>query len=197
MARSATVAIVLAAGKGTRMKSHLPKVLHPIAGQPMIGHVLASLAALGAAPVVVVVAPGMDKRSAGRSRTDPTAIQAAATRDRPCGARRQRGARPSGERQGAGRHPHPLWRYPLYLDRDLRAPPGPAPRRRSAGRGGPGNAAHRSRGIWPADRRQRGPAGGESVEHRRWPRTNAQRQPGAVQFRRHGGGARAALGAPG
>jgi bifunctional UDP-N-acetylglucosamine pyrophosphorylase/glucosamine-1-phosphate N-acetyltransferase len=42
------------------MKSHLPKVLHPIAGRPMIGHVLASLAPLGCAPIVVVVGPGME-----------------------------------------------------------------------------------------------------------------------------------------
>jgi bifunctional UDP-N-acetylglucosamine pyrophosphorylase / glucosamine-1-phosphate N-acetyltransferase len=55
-----TAAIILAAGKGTRMKSQLPKVLHPIAGRPMIGHVLASLAPLGCAPVAVVVGPGME-----------------------------------------------------------------------------------------------------------------------------------------
>jgi bifunctional UDP-N-acetylglucosamine pyrophosphorylase/glucosamine-1-phosphate N-acetyltransferase len=54
------VAIVLAAGKGTRMKSALPKVLHRIAGKPMVRHVLDSLAPLGAGPVVVVVAPGME-----------------------------------------------------------------------------------------------------------------------------------------
>jgi len=53
-------AVVLAAGKGTRMKSDLPKVLHSIAGRPMIGHVLETVAALGAAPAVVVVAPGME-----------------------------------------------------------------------------------------------------------------------------------------
>ncbi|HEX8059008.1 MAG TPA: NTP transferase domain-containing protein, partial [Novosphingobium sp.] len=34
--------IVLAAGKGTRMKSDLHKVLHPIAGRPMLEHLLAS-----------------------------------------------------------------------------------------------------------------------------------------------------------
>src|ERR1019366_8553201 len=54
-----TAAVILAAGKGIRMKSALPKVMHAIAGQPMIGHVLASLAPLGPSPVVVVVAPGM------------------------------------------------------------------------------------------------------------------------------------------
>jgi bifunctional UDP-N-acetylglucosamine pyrophosphorylase/glucosamine-1-phosphate N-acetyltransferase len=48
-------AIILAAGKGTRMKSDLHKVLHPIARQPMLEHLLASVAALGAARTVVVV----------------------------------------------------------------------------------------------------------------------------------------------
>ena len=38
--------IVLAAGKGTRMKSDLHKVLHPVAGRPMIEHLLASVAEL-------------------------------------------------------------------------------------------------------------------------------------------------------
>ncbi|MEQ9608874.1 MAG: bifunctional UDP-N-acetylglucosamine diphosphorylase/glucosamine-1-phosphate N-acetyltransferase GlmU [Kiloniellaceae bacterium] len=51
--------VVLAAGKGTRMKSDLPKVLHPVAGRPMLSHVLASAAALAPAETVVVVAPGM------------------------------------------------------------------------------------------------------------------------------------------
>src|SRR4029077_19031579 len=51
---------VLAPGAGTRRKPALPKVLHAIAGRPMVNHVLANLAPLGAAPVVVVVAPGME-----------------------------------------------------------------------------------------------------------------------------------------
>ncbi|WP_340118363.1 bifunctional UDP-N-acetylglucosamine diphosphorylase/glucosamine-1-phosphate N-acetyltransferase GlmU [Pelagibius sp. 7325] len=51
--------VVLAAGKGTRMKSDLPKVLHPVAGRPMLSHVLASAATLAPAETVVVVAPGM------------------------------------------------------------------------------------------------------------------------------------------
>src|SRR5271168_2659331 len=57
-------AVLLAAGKGTRMKSRLPKVLHPIAGRPMIGYVLASLAPLAPEPAVVVVAPDMDRVAA-------------------------------------------------------------------------------------------------------------------------------------
>ena len=40
-------AIVLAAGQGTRMNSDLAKVLHPMAGEPLLGHVLASLDQLG------------------------------------------------------------------------------------------------------------------------------------------------------
>lgn len=52
-------AVVLAAGKGKRMKSALPKVLHPIAGRPMICHALAAVQALGPSRQVVVVGPGM------------------------------------------------------------------------------------------------------------------------------------------
>jgi bifunctional UDP-N-acetylglucosamine pyrophosphorylase/glucosamine-1-phosphate N-acetyltransferase len=48
-------AIILAAGKGTRMKSDLHKVLHPIAGRPMIEHLLESVGALGAERTVLVV----------------------------------------------------------------------------------------------------------------------------------------------
>ena len=55
-----TVAVVLAAGKGTRMKSALPKVLHPLGGDPMIGHVVRTAAAV-AERTVVVVAPGADE----------------------------------------------------------------------------------------------------------------------------------------
>ncbi|MBS0313661.1 MAG: bifunctional UDP-N-acetylglucosamine diphosphorylase/glucosamine-1-phosphate N-acetyltransferase GlmU [Proteobacteria bacterium] len=62
-------AIVLAAGKGTRMKSDLHKVLHPIAGRPMLMHLLASLDVLGPERTIVVVGSGRDqleKALAGR-----------------------------------------------------------------------------------------------------------------------------------
>ena len=48
-------AIILAAGLGTRMKSHLPKVLHPLAGKPMIKTLLDSVDAAGIGQTVVVV----------------------------------------------------------------------------------------------------------------------------------------------
>ncbi|GLS43740.1 bifunctional UDP-N-acetylglucosamine diphosphorylase/glucosamine-1-phosphate N-acetyltransferase GlmU [Methylobacterium brachythecii] len=51
-------AIVLAAGKGTRMRSDLPKVLHAIAGRSMLGHVLAAIQEAGATRVDVVIEPG-------------------------------------------------------------------------------------------------------------------------------------------
>lgn len=53
-------AVILAAGKGTRMKSDLPKVLHKVAGIPMVAHVVNLALDVGAAPLVMVVANGMD-----------------------------------------------------------------------------------------------------------------------------------------
>src|SRR5262245_27643869 len=50
--------VVLAAGAGTRMKSTLPKGLHPLAGWPMVRHVLENAARLKPARIVGVVAPG-------------------------------------------------------------------------------------------------------------------------------------------
>jgi len=50
--------VVLAAGAGTRMKSAIPKVLHPLAGWPMVRHVLENVRRLRPARVVGVVAPG-------------------------------------------------------------------------------------------------------------------------------------------
>ena len=54
MTEQKIAAIVLAAGFGTRMKSTRPKVLHPVAGLPMIGHLLDTLAAIDTDRVVVV-----------------------------------------------------------------------------------------------------------------------------------------------
>lgn len=57
----AIAAIILAAGKGTRMKSDTHKVLHPIAGRPMLLHLIDSVKALGAAREVVVVGAGREQ----------------------------------------------------------------------------------------------------------------------------------------
>src|SRR5690242_16469134 len=54
-------AIILAAGAGTRMKSATPKVLHKIAGLPMLGHVILGLKGAGVSRIVVVTAPDADK----------------------------------------------------------------------------------------------------------------------------------------
>ena len=50
--------VILAAGKGTRMYSDLPKVLHPLAGRPLLGHVLAAADALAPERTVVVYGHG-------------------------------------------------------------------------------------------------------------------------------------------
>jgi bifunctional UDP-N-acetylglucosamine pyrophosphorylase/glucosamine-1-phosphate N-acetyltransferase len=53
--------IVLAAGKGTRMKSGLPKVMHRAAGRSLLGHVLHAARALAPSQAVVVAGPGMNE----------------------------------------------------------------------------------------------------------------------------------------
>ncbi|MHA7918436.1 NTP transferase domain-containing protein, partial [Alloalcanivorax xenomutans] len=53
--------VILAAGKGTRMKSALPKVLHGIAGRPMVQHVVDAAAALDPLNTVVVYGHGGEK----------------------------------------------------------------------------------------------------------------------------------------
>jgi bifunctional UDP-N-acetylglucosamine pyrophosphorylase/glucosamine-1-phosphate N-acetyltransferase len=71
-----TRAIVLAAGLGTRMKSRLPKVLHPICGRPLIDYVLdAAEVASGSRPLVIWSPPVEAVRDAVASRAE-TALQA-------------------------------------------------------------------------------------------------------------------------
>jgi len=53
--------VVLAAGMGTRMKSALPKVMHKVAGKPMVNHVIDTAAHLKASKTMVVVGPEMPK----------------------------------------------------------------------------------------------------------------------------------------
>ncbi len=68
-------AIILAAGKGTRMKSDLHKVLHPIAARPMLMHLMASVDALNPTKKVVVVGSGKAQLEAALAGSAELAVQ--------------------------------------------------------------------------------------------------------------------------
>src|SRR4051794_14791282 len=70
---STRTVIVLAAGEGKRMKSSLPKVLHPVLGRTLLGHVLAAAAPAGATDTVVVVGHGSDQVTAHLAEIAPRA----------------------------------------------------------------------------------------------------------------------------
>lgn len=71
MSERALLIVVLAAGKGTRMKSDLPKVLHKVAGRSMLAHVLDLAKSVGGAKVATVIGPGMDLVRAEAEREVP------------------------------------------------------------------------------------------------------------------------------
>jgi len=73
MSKRPLLIIILAAGRGTRMKSALPKVLHAIGGLSMVGHVIKVATAAGAASTAVVVGPDMDNVRDEVARLDPEA----------------------------------------------------------------------------------------------------------------------------
>ena len=54
-------AIILAAGKGTRMKSSLYKVLHPVCGKPMVEHVIDHVSSIKASKIVTIIGHGAEK----------------------------------------------------------------------------------------------------------------------------------------
>lgn len=64
MTTSSLNAVILAAGKGTRMRSSLPKVLHPIAHKPMVAHVIETAQQLGAGKVQLVYGHGAEQLQA-------------------------------------------------------------------------------------------------------------------------------------
>jgi bifunctional UDP-N-acetylglucosamine pyrophosphorylase/glucosamine-1-phosphate N-acetyltransferase len=68
-------AIILAAGKGTRMKSDTHKVLHTIAGRPMLEHLMASVAELGPERTAVVVGAGREQIEAAVEGRAATCLQ--------------------------------------------------------------------------------------------------------------------------
>ncbi|KPF52018.1 bifunctional N-acetylglucosamine-1-phosphate uridyltransferase/glucosamine-1-phosphate acetyltransferase [Novosphingobium sp. AAP1] len=67
--------VILAAGKGTRMKSDLHKVLHPVAGRPMLLHLMASAAQLAPAHQVVVAGHGRDQLEKALGGSATIAVQ--------------------------------------------------------------------------------------------------------------------------
>ncbi len=72
MARTC-LAIVLAAGEGTRMCSARPKVLHAVAGRSLLAHVLAAVAEAGMTETAVVIGPGQEAVAAEARRVLPSA----------------------------------------------------------------------------------------------------------------------------
>src|SRR5579859_218258 len=73
MAARTCLAIVLAAGEGTRMRSARPKVLHTVAGRSLLRHVLTAVAGIEPAAVAVVIGPGQDDVAAEARRVLPHA----------------------------------------------------------------------------------------------------------------------------
>ena len=67
-----TALIILAAGKGTRMNSELPKVLHPLAGAPLLAHALQTGAQLEPERTVVVAGHGAEQVRHAVLSIDPT-----------------------------------------------------------------------------------------------------------------------------
>ena len=65
--------VILAAGEGTRMKSAVPKVLHPLCGRSMLGHALAATRELSPQRLVVVVGHGRDEVTAHIAAEAPEA----------------------------------------------------------------------------------------------------------------------------
>lgn len=73
---SNTYAIVLAAGQGTRMKSSLYKVLHPVCGKPMVAHVIDHVQQLGTDRIVSIVGHGAEKVEQTLGNVSEYALQA-------------------------------------------------------------------------------------------------------------------------
>ncbi len=101
-------AVVLAAGQGKRMRSRLPKVLHPLCGRPMLLYVLEALRPVVQGPLVVVVGGDAEPVRAALPEGVSVAVQA-----RPlgtghavaCGLPQLEGFEPTGTPPWSGRRP--------------------------------------------------------------------------------------------
>ena len=141
-----SLTVVLAAGEGTRMRSSLPKVLHPVAGQPLLAHVLRGRAAWRGN---LAGGGGRARSRRGRGRDQAPAAgccdlrPARAARHRACGAGGARGDR-ARRRRSARR----LRRHAADFGRDLCADARAAGKGRSARRAR--LSRRRSDRLWPA-----------------------------------------------
>ncbi|RVD51794.1 bifunctional UDP-N-acetylglucosamine diphosphorylase/glucosamine-1-phosphate N-acetyltransferase GlmU, partial [Mesorhizobium sp. M8A.F.Ca.ET.023.02.2.1] len=73
MSQRTCLSVILAAGEGTRMKSALPKVLHQIAGLPMVAHVVKAAEAAGASGQALVIGHGADEMRKAAAKFAPKA----------------------------------------------------------------------------------------------------------------------------
>ena len=163
-ARMPTAVIVLAAGQGTRMNSDLPKVLHPLAGVPLIAHALAAARGIEPERTILVTGHGGDAvAAAAREFADDLRVVRAgrAARHRPRGA-----AGGAGARRLQGRRDRALRRHAVRPPRDAA---GDARRARRPGAGVVvlGFEARGSRRLRPAGARRRGRARGDRRGARR------------------------------
>src|SRR5260370_5394640 len=69
-----SLTIVLAAGEGTRMRSTMPKVLHPVAGQSLLAHVLGAAPKGAGTALAVVIGPGHEAVAAEAKQVRPHAL---------------------------------------------------------------------------------------------------------------------------
>ena len=74
MTARSSLTIVLAAGEGTRMRSRLPKVLHPVAGESLLAHVLAAAPQGTGASLAVVIGPDHQDVAQEAKRIRPDAL---------------------------------------------------------------------------------------------------------------------------
>lgn len=73
MSQRTCLSVILAAGEGTRMKSAVPKVLHPIAGLPMVAHVVRAAEAAGSGDLALVIGHGADEMRKATQKLAPKA----------------------------------------------------------------------------------------------------------------------------
>ncbi len=109
MTARSCLAIVLAAGEGTRMRSSKAKVLHEVAGQSLLAHVLAAIAEAGVTSAAVVIGPGQDEVAAEAKRVLPDAV--IFTQHERRGTAHAVLAAKSGDRKTVRRHSHRLRRH--------------------------------------------------------------------------------------